>query len=114
MKGDGMPRRVTITDEDLEWLRQNHASVTYQFAAEKLSICVDTLKRVLMREGLAHFPAAKYLPSRRSAPNKWTRPCISCGSTKSRPKYQYRCDRCTERLSASEDLASLRDDDIYY
>lgn len=71
-----------------------------QDVAKLFDCCVDTAKRILMREGLRYFEGAKYVIAREQTSFQiWTRPCMVCGCTKSRPKWQYRCDSCSERLT---------------
>ncbi len=70
----------------------------YTEMAVRMNVCVDTLKRILQREGLAEFDAAKYAASMSyEEPVMWERPCMKCRDATPRPKWQYICDRCTER-----------------
>jgi hypothetical protein len=64
--------------------------------ADHLNVCVDTLKRILVREGIADFSAAKYViaNSEITKTETWHRPCMNCGSTRPRPKWQYTCNAC--------------------
>ena len=55
-----MPTKVRIGETDLLWLYQNHDKTTYHEQAERIGCCVDTLKRILVREGLQEFDGAKY------------------------------------------------------
>ena len=55
-----MPRVVPVSDEDKTWLRKNHKDYTYSDMAQRIGCCVDTLKRILVREGLQEFDGAKY------------------------------------------------------
>lgn len=64
--------------------------------AKEAGCCVDTLKRILNREGIAVFSAAKYQTSKRERQATWVRPCLSCGSKKPRPKWQFVCNACKE------------------
>lgn len=89
-----MPKVVQISDDNMHWLSQHHANVTLTEAARKLSVCVDTLKRILVREGLRDFEGAKYVVARKETVNMWTRPCMDCGSTELRPKNWYYCRKC--------------------
>lgn len=98
-----MSRKIKLSDEEVEWLRSNHADISHRALADRYSCCVDTVKRLLMKLGLQYFSGAKY-QTRPSLP-VWRRPCMSCGSTDQRPKNQYRCDECSlldfERSSKS-------------
>lgn len=70
----------------------------YTEMAVKMNVCVDTLKRILQREGLAEFDAAKYAVSPSfDEVQTWSRPCMRCRDDSPRPKWQYICDKCTER-----------------
>jgi len=93
-----MPKVVTITDEDMEWLRENHDRVSYSSAAKRLGVCADTLKRILVREGLQDFSGAKYVSARRNDTQMWERPCMRCGDTEPRPKWIYFCQSCKNSL----------------
>lgn len=50
-----MPRTIPISPENFEWLRANHARTSQTKIAKRLGMCIDTLKRVLMREGLQWY-----------------------------------------------------------
>jgi hypothetical protein len=50
-----MPRIVSVSDADLDWLRSNHDAHSYSDMAQRIGCCVDTLKRILVREGLQEF-----------------------------------------------------------
>jgi hypothetical protein len=90
-----MPKKIMVTDHDMQWLRDNHKNYRYPELADKIGVCTDTLKRILVREGLQDFAGAKYQVSRASKANqKWARPCMRCKSIRPRPKWQYICDKC--------------------
>lgn len=89
-----MPKVVDVSDDNMEWLRQNHDNVTLTEAADRLEICVDTLKRILVREGLREFEGAKYVVARKDTITTWERPCMECGDTEPRPKNWYFCKSC--------------------
>lgn len=98
-----MPKIVRVSDADMSWLEQNHDRVSYHVAAKRIGCCVDTLKRILMREGLQDFDGAKYQVGRREDKTKmWERPCIACGSKESRPKLWYFCTPCRSERGYSE------------
>lgn len=89
-----MPVLLAHKPEDLQWLREHHHEVTLTAAAERMHVCVDTLKRLLVKEGLRDFPGAKYTVARQREVVTWERPCISCRSTEKRPKGWYFCRPC--------------------
>lgn len=94
-----MPRRASYTDSDLEYLRRAVSSnVSYAEMARRIGVCVDTCKRILHKHGIVEFQGAKYVVAAplHPSPSLWQRPCMRCGCTKPRPKFQYRCDRCHE------------------
>lgn len=99
-----MSRKIKLTQEELAWLRGNHHSLTLHELADRYSVCVDTVKRLLVKLELQYFPGAKYQV--KPSPPVWRRPCLICGNSKPRPKNQYMCDNCTTQGSSSLDLAS--------
>jgi len=92
-----MPRKIALDPLQREWLVENHGQLLLIEMAAALSVCVDTLKRILVREGLATFDGAKFAPSHQSGVKMWDRPCMCCRTTTPRPKGQYVCDPCTDR-----------------
>lgn len=95
-----MTKRFVLSSEQADWLKHNHSNFTNAHLARQLGCCVDTLKRIMMKMDLAYFPGAKY--HYRSKPKSWSRPCMICGCTEERPKFQYRCTSCHEREEASD------------
>lgn len=89
-----MPRKVFVSPAMVRWLQDNHASRPLNELAAYVGCCVDTLKRVLVREGLAEFDGAKFAPKRDFGAKLWTRPCLRCKDTTPRAKNLYLCDRC--------------------
>ena len=89
-----MPVLLAHKAEDLHWLREHHNEVTLTAAADRMGVCVDTLKRLLVKEGLRDFPGAKYQVARQRELLTWERPCISCGSREVRPKNWFFCRPC--------------------
>lgn len=89
-----MPKQVPLTPEDIDWLRQNHGRVSYLDMARRYNVCVDTLKRILMRHDIAFFPAAKYATSQTSQTSTWKRPCMDCRDDTPRPRGWYYCRPC--------------------
>jgi IS30 family transposase len=95
-------RRSPLTDEQRERLRHMlDNSYTYKQMADYMGVCTDTLKRILVREGMAEFEGAKYTVSMKelTKSEKWNRPCLKCHGTDTRPKWQYICNTC-KTLSA--------------
>ena len=78
----------------LEWMLHNDYS--YRAMARRLDISSDTLKRVLIREGLAEFDGAKYAIVSQDVENLdlWDRPCLKCKSSEPRTRWQYVCNNC--------------------
>lgn len=100
--GKEMPKRVPITEQQYEWLEDNHTKVSYEHMAEQLNCCVDTLKRILVRRGLQEFDGAKYQLPRDHDKQMWTRPCVCCGDTKPRDRGYYMCIRCRAKAGYIE------------
>lgn len=69
------------------------SKITQAFGAHE-----QTIKKELHRAGLMSFQGAKYDQPLTTTTNLWSRPCSVCGSTKPRPRWQYRCDPCKARL----------------
>lgn len=93
-----MPRTVSVSDADLDWLRSNHDVHSYSDMAQRIGCCVDTLKRILVREGLQEFNGAKYQVRRDFEEKTWSRPCMSCGSKELRPKNWFFCKSCRKQM----------------
>ena len=98
-----MPKTVHVSDADRDWLHANHHQHSYTQMADRIGCCVDTLKRILVREGLQQFDGAKYQVSRDFEVEQWERPCLSCGSTERRPKHWFFCRPCRADLGYEED-----------
>lgn len=104
-------RRFPVTEEQLDWLEQAiENEISYTAMASYLGCCVDTLKRVLVRNGLTSFKGAKYAIRPDDDLPQWNRPCMKCGCEKARPKNQYLCDQC----SPSSSNHGLPDSDWLY
>lgn len=58
-------------------------------------MCEDTIRRKAVQLGLMEPVGAKYIP--RIPTSHWSRPCMVCKTTTSRPKGQYICDGCKGR-----------------
>lgn len=92
-----MGRSHPVSTADIAYLRRAVSeNIHFKDMAAHLGVCVDTLKRILMREGICEFDGAKFIPSirRRAATATWSRPCINCRSTTPRPHGQYICASC--------------------
>lgn len=93
-----MGARVKVSKTELRWLkRATKRNVPYTIMAARIGCHTDTLKRILMRHGLASFSSAKYQVSRTALDkrNRWRRPCLRCKCTRPRPRFQYICNACT-------------------
>ena len=97
-----MPRKVLISEENMAWLRAEHRHHSYLAMAKRIGCCVDTLKRILVREGLQEFDGAKYQVKRAHDQDMWDRPCIVCKDTTPRPRNQYMCGKCRRRAGYSD------------
>lgn len=98
-----MPKMVRVTDANLTWLKENHDTETYIDMAKRLDCCVDTLKRILVREDLQDFDGAKYQVRTKIDPSKmWKRPCMTCGEEEERPRFWYFCNKCRKTMGYTE------------
>jgi len=97
-----MPRKIYVSEASKVWLRDNHLDVSYPDMAFHIGCCVDTLKRILVREGLQEFDGAKYQVRRNHDIPTWTRPCMVCKSEEERPKGWYLCRPCRTRAGYDE------------
>lgn len=98
LKDDWMAKRLRLTPQETEWLKKHHDEYTNAELADRYGVCIDTLRRLLMKLELEYFPGAKY--QHREKPSTWSRPCTTCGSTIARPINQYRCETCHDREAA--------------
>lgn len=82
----------------IEYMLEHEYS--YRAMAEYVGVCTDTLKRMLVREGLAEFDGAKYAisPAARGEAPTWERPCMRCKDASPRPKWQYICSKCKDNV----------------
>lgn len=81
---------------------------TLKQIADGYGICLDTLRRYLVKLGLADYKSERFQPPR-PRPQSWKRPCLICKSTKPRPVGQFVCTPCKER----RDDSGLSDSFIY-
>ena len=103
-----MGKPVVVTPYDIEYLTDAlKDELPYTQMARRLGICVDTVKRILQREGLRDFEGAKYVVALSSSRNivMWDRPCIKCKNDQPRPKWQYICRKCTEYNEQHNNIA---------
>lgn len=98
-----MPRLVPLSEADETWLRQHHHEHTYRHMARRLNCCTDTLKRILVRLGLATFDGEKYVVAETSHRQSWTRPCMDCKDTALRPRGWYFCRACRSKRGYEHD-----------
>jgi len=89
-----MPRKISVTQEDIDWLWANHEISSYGQIAKRLGCCVDTAKRVLARHGMQEFDSAKYVTCPSKDIEMWSRPCMGCKTKQPRPKGLYFCETC--------------------
>lgn len=89
-----MPRTTELSEEQTDYLIDNHEELPFTVLAKHIGVCVDTLKRILVRLELREFPGAKYAPTRKSIVQTWTRPCMDCGDERPRPKGHFFCGEC--------------------
>ena len=90
-----MAKKSPITSEVEQWLKLNHKRHTHKEMAANIGCCIETVRRALVRLELEVVHGAKY--QRRAIPKKWSRPCIICGCSKSRPRMQFKCNACHDR-----------------
>ena len=100
--------RMKLTKEQVSRLRYMYnKDYSYRAMSKAFGVCTDTVKRMLVREGLAEFDGAKYAisPMHKTQAAMWKRPCLKCGDATPRPKWQYVCDRC----KTNADISGLPD-----
>lgn len=93
-----MAKARPLDPNTLQWLRSNHETQTFTTMAQHVGCCVDTLKRVLVREGLRSFEGAKYQVSRDFQEKMWDRPCLTCKKPEQRPKNWFFCRACRREM----------------
>lgn len=98
-----MPKIASYAEDDLLWLRENHDTVTLTHAADRLGVCIDTLKRLLVKEGLRDFPGAKYQVALVHTVQTWDRACLGCRKRELRPKGWFFCRPCRAKLGYEPD-----------
>jgi len=98
-----MPGPVVISTGNIAFFYKNHKRKSYAEQARYLKINVDTLKRILVREGLQEFEGAKYQLPRGHDIKTWERPCLICGDKTPRPKWRFHCVQCRKTLGYEED-----------
>lgn len=97
-----MPTPIKLSEDQLDWIADNHGLLAYAEMARTVGVCVDTLKRIMVREGIAGFEGAKFTPPP-PAPEMWDRPCIRCKTKERRPKGFYLCSPCRRASGYTED-----------
>ena len=108
-----MGRRGPMSDKDKARLsRMLDEKYTYKDMASIMGVCTDTLKRILVREGLAEFDGAKYAvsPLHKTRMKTWKRNCLKCRKENTLPKWQYICDRC----KSNNEAYNIDDEFIYH
>ena len=101
--GADLPKPIEIDERELNWLKENHRKTTYALMADKIGVCVDTLKRMLVREGLQEFDGAKYQLKRDTDIKMWSRPCLDCLDETPRPKMWFYCRECRKKRVYEEE-----------
>lgn len=99
-----MTSRTSLTKEQVSRLRYMlNNDYSYRAMAKAFNVCTDTLKRMLVREGLAEFDGAKYAisPYHKTEQRQWERPCLRCKDAKPRPQWQYICDKCKSSVDVN-------------
>ena len=107
-----MNNRKPITEEDRQALSDMlDDGYTYKEMASYMEVCTDTLKRILVREGLAEFDGAKYAvsPTHKSQVATWARNCLKCRTKYTMPKWQQICDSCKQ----TNESYGIHDDFIF-
>lgn len=96
-----MPKKIVLSEEQVAYLRASHDKIPFTQLASELGMCVDSLKRFLVRLGLQEFEGAKYTLPRDKGVQLWSRPCLSCKDDRPRAKWLYFCDSCRGRQDTS-------------
>lgn len=97
--------RIKLTPDQEQFLRAN-PDESPTTLARTLGYHIDTVKRIQVRLGIKtelEYAGAKYHRPSNSVLKTWNRPCTTCKSTTTRPKWQFRCDRCHRRQSSGVD-----------
>jgi hypothetical protein len=88
-----MTKRRMETHATITYLKvASRKKIPYKEMAGHIGVCVDTVKRMLSRHGIEDFDGAKYAFPPET--KMWNRPCMGCGTTVTRPKNLYYCDKC--------------------
>ena len=88
-------------EKAVRWIIAHHAA-TYAKAATVHDVSVHAIRaRINHRYGSLAAARTQAQPAPVIA--KWARPCITCGATETRPKGQYRCNRCREKAGQFHD-----------
>jgi hypothetical protein len=98
MRMNKMPRLVPLQPQDIDWLRAHHNTIPIKDMADRIGCCIDTLKRILVREGIQDFAGEKYQVRRDFHEKTWRRPCMGCGDEHPRPKNWYFCRDCRKDI----------------
>jgi transposase-like protein len=91
-----MPKkRRTLTPEERQYVLDSLDRISYVEMARTLGMSTDTLKRILHRERIREFDAAKFVAAEDIEYIMWERPCMDCKDTTPRPKWIYYCEACS-------------------
>lgn len=105
-------RNIKLTAEQrIEVTRMLDAGEPFTHVATYLEVCVDTCKRIVVREGIRHLESVKYHPGNTTNTERWTRRCLSCRDLKTMIRWQYVCNDCKDNQAKSRrHLHSLPND----
>lgn len=96
--------KIILTEEQLSYLTKAVAAKVHpKEMAQVIGVHVDTLKRILDRNGLVPAFSEKHMASlseKKAKCGLWQRPCMKCKSTKPRPVNQYVCDACKRSIKS--------------
>lgn len=88
--------KIALTDDLRRTIETSmREGETLKGIAQGLGVHLDTLRRYLMKLGLANYASPRFQPPR-PRPKNWHRPCLICKSKKPRPVGQFICSACKE------------------
>jgi Zn finger protein HypA/HybF involved in hydrogenase expression len=100
-EASSVPQRSRNNIRDTMTLEQAQAiqaarlrGMTWEDIQVEFSIAYATIKRALKRHELW---TSVQRPRYGVEVETWVRPCLMCGNTSPRRKWQFRCDACTEQ-----------------
>lgn len=84
-----MAKPFILSEEQWAYLKAHRYSMTLKDIAAHLGCSTETVRRRLDALDTQFKPPEEMV---------WTRPCMSCGDDRERPKGHYFCDRCRSRI----------------